>query len=54
MKKLILIVVIIAAIVAGGFSLYKYTDIFQKSDKAVEVVENDEIQVEKIEENVNK
>lgn len=44
-KKLILAFVILVAAVAGGYSLYRFTDIFQKPSDAVEVVENVENEV---------
>ena len=39
MKKLILAFIILLAAAAGGYSLYRFTDIFQKSEKVVETVE---------------
>lgn len=44
-KKLILVFVILVAAVASGYSLYKFTDIFQKPVDTVEVVENGENEV---------
>lgn len=45
MKKLILAFIILVVSVAGGYSLYRFTDIFKKSEQAVEVVETEEIPV---------
>ena len=39
MKKLILAFIIIVVAGVGGYSLYKFTDIFVKSEETAEVVE---------------
>lgn len=48
MKKLILAFIILMAAAVGGYSLYSFTDIFQKSEKVVETVEIEAVETEEI------
>lgn len=45
LKKLILMLIILVAAAAGGYSLYKFTNIFQKPADTVELTENAENEV---------
>lgn len=45
MKKLILAFIVLVASAAAGYSLYRFTDIFQKPENVVETVETSEIEL---------
>ena len=45
MKKLILAFIILVVSVGGGYSLYKFTELFQKPENVVETVETSEIEL---------
>lgn len=45
MKKLILAFIILVLSFGGGYSLYKFTNLFQKPENVVEAIETSEIKL---------